>query len=344
MHPREPRVRGTRWGLIPLIPLLAGAAWGQERPPIIDMHLHASTAAENGPPPLALCVPVPRYPVRDPAKPWGEIFLGWQKDPPCADPVWSPRTDRALMEETIAVLKRRNVIGVLSGPIERVRQWRQAAPDRFIPGLQFRFGRDQLSPDSLRRLIEAGQVAVLAEVTNQYVGVGPSDSLFEPFLAVAEKLDIPVGIHIGTGPPGAPYLGFDRYRAALHSPLTLEEALVRHPKLRVYIMHAGWPMLDHLLAVLWAHPHVHVDVGAIVFGLPRAEFYRYLQRIVEAGFGKRVMFGSDQMVWPGVIEPAVQAIESAPFLSHGQKRDILYNNAARFLRLSDAEIAKHHGH
>jgi uncharacterized protein len=48
-------------------------------------------------------------------------------------------------------------------------------------------------------------------------------------------------------------------------------------------------MLDDLLAVLWTHPHVYVDVGAIVFGLPRAEFYRYLQRIVEAGFGKRVM-------------------------------------------------------
>jgi predicted TIM-barrel fold metal-dependent hydrolase len=63
---------------------------------------------------------------------------------------------------------------------------------------------------------------------------------------------------------------------------------------------------------------------------------------VEAGFGKRVMFGSDQMVWPGVIERAIEAIESAEFLSEAQKRDILYNNAARFLRLSDAQIAKHH--
>jgi predicted TIM-barrel fold metal-dependent hydrolase len=246
------------------------------------------------------------------------------------------------MEETIAVLKRRNVIGVLSGTTERVQEWTQAAPDRFIPGLQFRLGRDRLSPDSLRHLFNNGQVAVFAEVTNQYVGIGPSDSLFEPYLKVAEELDIPVGFHIGTGPPGAPYLSFDRYRAALHSPLTLEDALVRHPKLRVYIMHAGWPMLDDLLAVLWAHPQVYVDVGAIVFGLPRAEFHRYLQRIVEAGFAKRVMFGSDQMVWPGVIEPAIRAIESAPFLSHGQKRDILYNNAARFLRLSAADMAKHH--
>lgn len=129
----------------------------------------------------------------------------------------------------------------------------------------------------------------------------------------------------------------------MHSPLTLEDALIRHPGLRVYIMHAGWPMLDDLLAVLWAHPQVYVDLGGISFALPRAELYRFLQRIVEAGFGNRVMFGSDQMVWPGVIERAIGAIESAPFLSQTQKRDILYNNAARFLRFSEAEIAKHHG-
>jgi hypothetical protein len=30
-------------------------------------------------------------------------------------------------------------------------------------------------------------------------------------------------------------------------------------------------------------------------------------------------------------------------LSETQERDILYNNAARFLRLSEAEIARHHG-
>ena len=108
-------------------------------------------------------------------------------------------------------------------------------------------------------------------------------------------------------------------------------------------MHAGWPMIDDLLAVLWAHPQLHVEVGVIVWALPRAEFYRYLQRIVEAGFGSRVMFGSDQMVWPGVIERSIRVIEEAPFLNERQKRDILYNNAARFLRLSEDAIARHHG-
>jgi hypothetical protein len=80
----------------------------------------------------------------------------------------------------------------------------------------------------------------------------------------------------------------------------------------VYLMHAGHPMLDDLLAVLYTHPHVHVDVGIIVFALPHAAFHRYLQAVVEAGFGKRVMFGSDQMVWPGVIERAIRLIEDAP--------------------------------
>lgn len=55
------------------------------------------------------------------------------------------------------------------------------------------------------------------------------------------------------------------------------------------------------------------------------------------------MFGSDQMNWPGIMEPAIAVIQEAPFLSEDQKRAILYGNAARFLRLTDAEIARHHG-
>jgi hypothetical protein len=58
---------------------------------------------------------------------------------------------------------------------------------------------------------------------------------------------------------------------------------------------------------------------------------------MQAGFGKRLMFGSDQMRWPETIGMAVKAIESAPFLTDEQKRDILYNNAVRFLRLKEED-------
>jgi predicted TIM-barrel fold metal-dependent hydrolase len=41
------------------------------------------------------------------------------------------------------------------------------------------------------------------------------------------------------------------------------------------------------------------------------------------------------MVWPKTIEVAIESIETADFLTFDQKRDIFYNNAARFLRLNE---------
>jgi predicted TIM-barrel fold metal-dependent hydrolase len=314
----------------------------QSRPPIIDMHLHASAADNQGPPPLAMCTPFQTLVPWDPAEPFATMFMARLKQPSCPDPVWSPKTDQELMNQTIEVLNRRNIFGVLSGTPERVATWVKAAPMRFIPGLQFQLGRESIAPDALRTLRAEGRLSVLAEISNQYAGIAPDDPRMEPYWTMAEELDLPVGIHVGTGPPGVIYLGSSGYRARLHSALTLEEVLVRHPRLRLYIMHAGFPMLDDLLAVLYAHPQVYVDVGVIVYTQPRPAFYRYLRSIVEAGFGQRVMFGSDQMVWPGTIERALAVIEEAPFLDEAARRDILYNNAARFLRLGKDEIARHH--
>ena len=92
-------------------------------------------------------------------------------------------------------------------------------------------------------------------------------------------------------------------------------------------------MSDQMVGLMWAHPQVYVDTGVIDWALPRKEFHAYLRRLVEAGFGKRIMFGSDQMVWPETIGMAVEGIESAAFLTEEQKRDILYNNAVKFFRL-----------
>jgi predicted TIM-barrel fold metal-dependent hydrolase len=55
------------------------------------------------------------------------------------------------------------------------------------------------------------------------------------------------------------------------------------------------------------------------------------------------MFGSDQMYWPDAVGESIRSINAAPFLSRAQKRDILYNNAARFLGFSRAQIARDRG-
>lgn len=87
--------------------------------------------------------------------------------------------------------------------------------------------------------------------------------------------------------------------------------------------------------VRWAQPQRGVMAG---MNRRLAHFGRPNRLAVRAG----VVLGSDQMQWPGVLECAIEAIDSAPFLRAQQKRDILSNTAARFLRLSKGEIARHH--
>ena len=293
---------------------------------------------------MAMCTPIDAMPGWDPIAPFPQVFTEVFKKPPCADPIWSPTTDVEVMNRTLDVMKRHNVIGVLSGPAARVDAWMAAESARFIPALHLNAGQAGAPSPDIVRLRHAQKRLVGARRGHQSVpGLLPDDPRMEPYWTLAEELDIPVAYHIGPGPPGAIYLGSPNYRARLHSALTMEEVLVKHPKLRLSVMHAGFPMLDDMLAVLYAHPQVYVDVGIIVYGQPRPAFYRYLQALVDAGFGKRVMFGSDQMVWPETLERAIAVINDAPFLSAAQKRDILYNNAARFLRLSKDDIARHRG-
>lgn len=320
--------------------LICTPTHAEDRPlPIIDMHLHAIPIADfvqlGGPAPIPHCVPMTDYPV--PASGEGVSENFHSRDQKCRA-AWSPLTDDEVREKTLAVMKRHNIYGVTSGSL--VPRWVEIAPERIIPGLGFGGGPDAPTVDQVRTRLKEGRFAVFGEVAAQYGGLAADAPALAPYWALAEELDIPVSIHIGTGPLGAPYMGFERYRARLHSPLALEEVLLKHRKLRVNIMHAAWPMLDELLAVLWTHPQVYVDTGAIAWALPRKEFHRYLQRVVEAGFGKRVLFGSDQMIWPDVIEMALESIDSATFLTAEQRRDILFNNAARYLRLPSERIAQ----
>lgn len=329
---------------------LASPAHGQvasaQTPPIIDMHLHAHRV-----PPGALeCVGATFLPVDPgadttslPSASAGRWSVSHERLHSCPDTLRSPDSDDENMQATLAILERYNIRAVTSGALSKVLEWKAAAPDRIIPAIECCVPFF-VSPDSMRALISSGTITVMGEVANQYFGVTPSDTSLEPYFAVAEELDVPVGIHMGLGPVGVAYTsGYPEYRAGFGDPLSLEEALLRHPKMRVYVMHAGWPMLDQMIALLYAHPQVYVDVGIINWLLRRAEFHRYLRRLVEAGFEKRIMFGSDQVFWPDAIPIAIEAIESADFLTAQQKRDIFYNNAARFLRLSQEEIAAHHG-
>lgn len=317
------------------------------------MHLHAETLREFvgdiqdgnvGPPRVCAGNQSIIFPGLDPRQP-----LTIEKAQDCETRLVAPPTDEELLRQTFEMLERYNIWAVTSGSLENVNNWRTKAPERIIPAIDFESGHDEQGRAiywevaELRRMFADGKFKIFAEVGPQYHGLSPAGDSLDPYFGLAEELNIPVGLHMGEGPAGGPHVGYPHYRAALGRPLLLEEVLIRHPKLRLYVMHFGSPLVEEMIALLYSHPQVYVDVAQNNWGFPRKHFHDQLRRLVEAGFAKRILFGSDQMVWPQTIEIAIDSIESAEFLTPEQKRDIFYNNAARFLGLSEEEIETHHG-
>jgi len=279
--------------------------------PIIDVHLHSYSSAdlkENGPNPVSGVPPL--------------------------------QSVEEHIRKTLDAMKRYNIVlGTVFGGLESAEQFRIFAPDRIWAGCLF--GEPGLDVESLRVRYESGQLMTMGEVIAQYYGLSPSDPALDPYFALAESLDVPVCIHTGMSFPGITQY-WPKFRVSLGNPLLLEELLNHHPKLRVWMAHGGFPFLDETIGILNVYPQVYVDISTINWLGPREGFYSYLKELIDSGFEKRILFGSDQMTWPDAIGMAVETIEQADFLSEQQKRDILYNNAARFLMLTPEQIAAHH--
>jgi len=290
------------------VSLASGAAQNESRPAVIDMHVHGTTTAPSDLARLALLNV--RY-----------LFLaGLQAD---------------------------------------LAAWSTVAPARYLPALIFPCaeGRAPITGrpcfDSttelpeiqwLRREIIAGRIRGFGELEPQYLGMSADDARLEPYWRLAEEFDIPVGIHMGPGPPGVAYesspvpFKSPRFRMAAGDPLLLEDVLLRHKRLRLFVMHAGWPRIDEMIALLYAHPNVYVDLAGLQSPAitPRASYLWYLQRLVDSGFAGRIMFGSD---FADQVESGIEIIIDTPFLSAEQKAGILCRNAARFLRLAASVCA-----
>ena len=114
----------------------------------------------------------------------------------------------------------------------------------------------------------------------------------------------------------------------------LEEVLVRHPRLRVNLMHAGLPFLDGTLAIMRRYPQVYADLSKIsdANAYPREQFHDYLRNLMHANLGDRLMFGSDA-AGAGALGPSIEGVKAATFLTDRQQRAIFCENAARFFRL-----------
>ena len=309
---RDTKRPPTLFALAAFLVIYASSVVAQERGPIIDMHMHA-------------------------CQPGTQVELGDRATVPCQVVPDASAVNQHL-EAALEAMDRHGIVkGFLSAlDSERMFRWVTAAPGRFIPSAFIR-EPGQPSISELRRLYEEGRLLGMGEIGTQYTGFPPNAPELEPYFALAEELDVPVLIH--TLGVGAPEPGF---RVAAGNPLLLEDVLVKHPELRLYVENAGYPFTSEMIAMLMQYPQLHVDVSTITWLLPSEAFDDHLRALMRAGLGDRVMFGSDLMQEVESVGEAIQTIESADYLTDSQKRDIFYNNAARFLRLSEEEIAKHH--
>ena len=119
-----------------------------QRPPIIDMHIHALPLTYGG-------------------GPIGPNPITGKSAPP---------SDEEVMRQTFIIFERFNIVKAFtSGPLEYIRHWTAANPDRILPSLHL----DQTLPCQTwgrpSSPIEAGRLIGLGEVGAQYMGMLPSD-------------------------------------------------------------------------------------------------------------------------------------------------------------------------
>lgn len=325
-------------GLIAYVPArLFAQNTGSDIPPVIDVHVHAMDESFPGGGPM--CPNTPKFLASDPAT--KEAPFGWVQDN--CTPKLYPSAKGEYLKDITAEMKRLNVTAVVFGDPASVKKWQDAAPGRVIPGTSFNEGMTpgkRVDLEELRKNFTSGGFKVMGEIGLQYEGISPSDPSVDKYFALAEELDIPIAIHMGTGGSGRANVAMPGFRGSMGNPLLLEDLLARHPKLRVQVMHAGYPMIDNMLTLLQANSHVYVDVAGLIWSYPIKGVNRYIERMVDAGFEDRVMFGTDQMEWPGLMAYSISIIQNADYLTPEQKRDILYNNAARFLRLNGTASTK----
>lgn len=147
----------------------------------------------------------------------------------------------------------------------------------------------------------------------------PNESRVYPLYAKAQKLRIPVMLHVGSSV-------FAGSRLKYGDPIYLDDVAVDFPELVLIQSHSGRPFwYEQAFALARLHKNIFMEVA----GLPPQKLLTYfpeLERLAD-----KVIYGSD---WPGVptIKENLQAVRGLP-LSIEAKEKILGGNASRLLRL-----------
>jgi predicted TIM-barrel fold metal-dependent hydrolase len=245
------------------------------------------------------------------------------------------RDPEALLRRTIAEMDKNHISrGVISGDDDLIAKWVAQYPNRFLASYNHWCDGKPETIAKFESEWKAGKWKAIGELGLPYGGHPLNDPACFPLFELAQRYDIPVFFHTGSGGPH-PQSFAPKFRISLSDPLLLEDVAIRFPKLKIVIAHMGWPFYDHALYMLWTYENVYLDTSVANWIVGKELFNRMLQEAVDTVGSDRILFGSDQMVWPQMITPAVESIRGAPFLSDQDKKNILGENARRLLKIAD---------
>lgn len=248
----------------------------------------------------------------------------------------SSKTAEEHLRQTIQQMDRHQIKhAVICGRMESLARYTQA-DSRFIPAYQD-YDDTLISVQHFEDFVRTGKIKVFGEVMAVYKGLKLTDSIYQPYLAICEKYGVPVAYHSGGSFPNAQQLGWPKYRIALGDPFLIEDVLVKYPKLKLYLMHAGENFFENTLRMMDGYPNLYADLGVELWLHPMTKDFaiRFLKSARQYGFLDRVLFGSDQMVWPEAITSSINFLNALSFLTKEEKEMILYKNAKKFLNLKE---------
>ena len=152
-----------------------------------------------------------------------------------------------------------------------------------------------------------------------------TDPIYDPVYELAESYDKAVAVHTGLTAGSNALLKYSH-------PLTLDEAAVKHPRVRFVMCHFGNPWLAGAAAVVDKNENVAADLSGLLEGrVDIPEFFRQNREYVEQLRGwlgylhgyDRILFGTD---WPLVnLEEYVEFISRLVPEKYHEK--IFYENA-----------------
>ncbi len=207
-------------------------------------------------------------------------------------------------------------------PNEKVAAFAAQAPDRFIPmaGIDPHKGMQALY-DLEYAVKELGMKALCLEPWLHQIRA--NDKRYYPIYAKCVELDLPVWIH--TSLNFVPALKMEVGR-----PIHLDEVAGHFPELRLIAGHGGWPWVNELMAVLWRHDNVYLDISAIhpKHMTKPGSGWEPLLNYGNSLLQDRVLFGT---AWPACqFKENIDGIRALP-LKEGVKEKWLGLNARKLL-------------